>query len=102
MTLLPIRPTKARLSHVRRAAHRARVVFRPHGWELEGRTLLSTLTVMNNQASGPGSLPQEVAQASSGDTIDFAPGLAGETIRLSAPLSFSGSLTFDGVGTSGP
>ena len=64
--------------------------------ELEGRTLLSTLTVVNDQDSGPGSLPQEVALANSGDTIAFSPSLAGQTIHLTTPLSFNGSVTFDG------
>ena len=64
--------------------------------ELEGRTLLSTLTVVNDQDSGPGSLPRKSPSPASGDTIAFAPSLAGQTIHLTSPLSFNGSLTFDG------
>ena len=78
------------------AARRARAVFLPQACELEGRTLLSTLTVVNDQNSGPGSLPEEVALASSGDTIAFAPGLAGHAIHLASPLNFNGSLSLDG------
>ena len=40
---------------------------------LEGRIVLSTLTVLNNADSGPGSLRAEIAAASSGDTIVFCP-----------------------------
>ena len=60
------------------------------------RTLLSALTVTNDHASVPGSLAQEVALASSGATIKFAPALAGETIHLSSPLNFNGNLNLDG------
>src|SRR5262249_34591614 len=57
MTLFPIRSGKTHLSRTGRAARRARAVFLPQACELEGRTLLSTLTVVNDQGSGPGSLP---------------------------------------------
>ncbi len=63
--------------------------------------LLSTLTVVNDRDSGPGSLPQEVALAGSGDTIAFAPGLAGHTIHLTSPLNFNGNLTLRGSRTGG-
>src|SRR5579875_2989701 len=101
MILFPIRPSRIRAYRTGRIARRARTVFLPEASELEGRTLLSTLTVVNDQASGAGSLAQEVALARSGDTITFAPGLAGHTIRLASPLSFNGSLSLDGSGTSG-
>ena len=45
--------------------------FRPRLDPMEDRTLLSTVTVMNNHDSGPGSLRAAIAAASSGDTIDF-------------------------------
>jgi hypothetical protein len=68
----------------------------PQAPELEGRTLLSTLTVVTDGDSGPGSLPADIAAAGSGDTIAFAPGLAGHTIFLASPLSFTGGLSLDG------
>src|SRR5579875_2177544 len=98
MILFPIRPSRIRADRTGRIARRARTVFLPEASELEGRTLLSTLTVVNDQASGPGSLAQEVAEARSGDTIRFAPGLAGHTIHLTSPLTFTGGLTIDGLG----
>ena len=64
-------------------ARRGMPVFVPAtSGELEGRTLLSTLTVVNGHESGAGSLPQEVALAKSGDTIAFSPSLAGHTTDL--------------------
>ena len=96
MRFLSIRSWTPRAAHAGRTARCARTVFLPVAAELEGRTLLSTLTVVNDKDSGPGSLPQEVALASSGNTIVFSPSLAGQTIRLTAPLTFNGSLTLDG------
>jgi len=51
---------------------------------LEGRALLSTLTVMNNGDSGPGSLRATAAAAAAGDVILFSPSLDGQTITLSS------------------
>src|SRR5262249_44775956 len=68
----------------------ARVRFRPALDPMEDRTLLSTLTVTNNQDSGPGSLRAEIAAAASGDKIRFSHKLDGQTITLS-----SGELTID-------
>jgi hypothetical protein len=66
---------------------------------MEARTLLSTVTVLNNHDSGPGSLRAVIAAASSGDTIDFAPRLTGQTITLtSGPLTIGVGLTIDGPG----
>src|SRR5262249_36334905 len=96
MRLFPIHSSTTRPPRAGRKARRARTNFLPLASELEARTLLSNLTVVNDQASGPGSLPQEVALARSGDTIRFSPRLSGATIRLTMPLSFNGSLTFDG------
>ena len=56
-------------------AVRVRLKLRPRMMELEGRALLSTLTVSSNSDSGPGSLRAAIAQANSdggGDTILFA------------------------------
>ena len=54
-------------------ARRGRRFLLPVACELEGRTLLSTLMVTNDQQSGAGSLTQEVALAGSGGTIKFSP-----------------------------
>ncbi|RME88037.1 MAG: hypothetical protein D6770_07895, partial [Anaerolineae bacterium] len=56
----------------------------------------ATWTVTNANDSGPGSLRQAIADASSGDTIVFAPGLSGQTITLSSTLTISKDLTIDG------
>jgi hypothetical protein len=96
MAWLPLRSSKTRSSRAGRAARRARATFLPQARELEGRTLLSTLTVVTDRDSGPGSLPADIAAAGSGDTIAFAPGLAGHTIFLASPLSFTGGLSLDG------
>jgi hypothetical protein len=56
--------------------------FRPRFECLEGRRLLTTLTVLNNLDSGAGSLRAEIAAAHSGDTINFAPSLVGQAITL--------------------
>jgi hypothetical protein len=68
---------------------------------LEGRSLPSTLTVMTTADSGPGSLRADIAAAQSGDTINFDPGLNGQTITLtSGELAISKSLTIEGPGVS--
>jgi hypothetical protein len=69
---------------------------------LEDRTVPSTLTVTNNLdtgIAGDGSLRGEIAAASSGDTINFAPSLAGQTITLTqGELAISQSLDIEGLG----
>ena len=73
--------------------------FRPRLEALEDRWLPSTLTVMNNQDSGVGSLRADIAAAQSGDTIVFAPNLNGQTITLtSGELSITKGLTIQGPG----
>src|SRR5262249_952225 len=47
------------------------IPFRPRLEALEDRWLPSTLTVLNNLDSGPGSLRADIAAAQSGDTIVF-------------------------------
>ncbi len=42
----------------------------------------NTITVINTNDSGPGSLRQALTDANDGDTIDFDPALNGQTIRL--------------------
>ena len=70
---------------------------------MEDRTLLSTLTVTNNFDGGKGSLRAAVADAKSGDTIDFSSKLAGDTITLtSGPLAIGVNLTIDGLGADEP
>ena len=65
---------------------------------LEGRIVLSTLTVLNNADSGAGSLRAEIAASSSGDTIVFAPALAKRTITLtSGELVVNKSINIAGV-----
>jgi hypothetical protein len=86
----------------RRTAHRAPALrrrgFRPRLEGLEERTLLSTVTVTNNDDSGPGSLRAAIA-ATSGETINFAKTLKGQTITLtSGPLKLGVNLTIDGLG----
>jgi hypothetical protein len=65
---------------------------------LERRVVLSTLTVLNNADSGPGSLRAEIAAASSGDMIVFAPALSTRTITLtSGELVVNKSVNIAGV-----
>lgn len=79
----------------RRAARR----FRPRLEALEGRAMLSTLSVVNNADSGPGSLRAELAAAQNGDTIVFAPGLNGQTIVLSGgELTIHKQVNIEGPG----
>ena len=57
----------------------------------------SIITVTSDSDSGPGSLRQAILDAQPGDVIDFAPNLAGATIRLtSGQLLVSNTLTIDG------
>jgi hypothetical protein len=69
---------------------------------LEDRTVPSTLTVTNNLdtgAIGDGSLRGEIAAAASGDTINFDPSLAGQTIALTGgELAIAKNLDIEGLG----
>lgn len=69
---------------------------------LEDRTVPSTLTVTNNLdtgALGDGSLRGEIAAAQSGDTINFAPSLRGQTITLiGGELAITRNLDIEGPG----
>ena len=62
----------------------------------------ATLTVTNNNNSGPGSLRQAIADANSGDTITFDPGILPGTITLTSGsyLIVDEDLTIDGPGAS--
>jgi hypothetical protein len=69
--------------------------------QLEDRTLLSTLTVVNTNDTGPGSLRAAIGAAAPGDTIVFDPSLALKTITLtSGELLISQALTITGPGAS--
>src|SRR5262245_29855074 len=72
--------------------------YRPQLELLEGRSLPSTLTVINlndTGAPGDGSLRGQIAAAAPGDTIDFAPTLSG-TINLGSDLTLDRDLTIQG------
>jgi hypothetical protein len=64
---------------------------------MEDRTVLSTLTVLNNLDSGPGSLRATIAAASSGDTINFAKSVHNITLT-SGELEISTNLHINGPG----
>src|SRR5437879_548280 len=65
---------------------------------LEDRLAPATLTVLNNNPWGVGSLQQAVLNSGSGDTIIFAPSLAGQTITLAVEVDFMHNLTIVGLG----
>src|SRR5262249_24642925 len=66
---------------------------------LEDRPVLSTLAVTSYLDNGSaGTLRSVIAAASSGDTINFAPGLAGRTITLGSELAITKSLDIEGLG----
>jgi hypothetical protein len=86
-----------RLDPRRQGARKRATQPRPE-W-LEDRSLLSTLTVLNNFDNGTGSLRAAIAAASSGDTIVFAPKLqGGQTITLASELDITKSLDIEGPG----
>src|SRR5690349_14340107 len=70
---------------------------------LEDRAQPAVLTVMNNADSGVGSLRQAIADAASGDTIQFASGglVGGQTITLSSTLTIGKNLAIDDSGSPG-
>ena len=76
--------------------------FVPRLEALEDRTVPSILTVTNNLdtgVAGDGSLRGEIAAAQSGDTINFDPSLAGQTITLtSGELDINKNLDIEGPG----
>ncbi len=67
---------------------------------MEGRALLSTLTVSSAGDSGPGSLRATIAAATSGDTIDFASSIHSITLT-SNELEIPINLTIEGPGANG-
>src|SRR5687767_4951806 len=56
----------------------------------------ATLTVTNVNDSGAGSLRQAILDAAPGDTINFDPSLAGQTIALNSQINLQKDLTIDG------
>ncbi|MEG4213723.1 DUF4347 domain-containing protein, partial [Microcoleus sp. S13_B4] len=65
------------------------------------RGTLGTITVTNNNDSGPGSLRNAIASAAADDTIQFASSLASQTITLtSGQLVINKNLTLDASGAS--
>src|SRR5262245_44702289 len=90
-------------SRTQRSSPGKRATFRPRLEALEDRWLPSTLTVLNNLDSGPGSLRAAIAVASSGDTINFANSLKGQTITLtSGQLAITTNLDIEGLGANKP
>jgi hypothetical protein len=90
----------ARTCQKQRPADRRRS-FVPRLECLEDRSLLSTLTVLNNLDSGAGSLRAAITAAKSGDTIVFAPSIDGQTITLTGgALAIAKSLDIEGPGAS--
>src|SRR5262249_55131442 len=84
----------------RAPAHRGHQLH-PRLEGLEDRTVLSTLTVLNNLDSGAGSLRDTIAAASSGGTIRFAKQLQGQIIPLtSGEMTLPQSLDIEGLGAS--
>jgi hypothetical protein len=67
-------------------------------WAMSGLAIADTITVINTNDSGVGSLRQAIAKASDGDTIEFDSTLNGENIILT-----SGELTIDkSIAITGP
>ncbi|MBE9185176.1 DUF4347 domain-containing protein, partial [Microcoleus sp. LEGE 07076] len=65
------------------------------------RGTLATVTVTNNNDSGPGSLRSAIASAAAGDIIQFASSLANQTIALtSGQLVINKNLTIDAISAS--
>lgn len=59
----------------------------------------TTRTVTNTGDAGPGSLREAIALANSGDTINFAPSLNGQTITLTSDqLTINANITINGPG----
>jgi hypothetical protein len=66
---------------------------------VEAQPIGTTLIITTTADSGAGSLRDTIATASAGDTIEFAPGLSGQTITLTSDqLVIDKSLTIRGPG----
>jgi hypothetical protein len=64
-------------------------------------TCPSAVTVTTSADSGPGSLRKALATVCAGGSIDFAPGLAGQTITNLSALAIGKDVTIDGAGAPG-
>jgi hypothetical protein len=67
-------------------------------WAATERGAAATLTVVNLNDAGAGSLRQQIATASAGDTIVFTSGLAGRITLTTGELAVSKDLTIAGPG----
>ncbi len=76
----------------RRATHRSRPALEA----LEARRVPSQVTNLDD--AGPGSLRQAILDSRTGDTVDFAPGLAGTITLTSGELRVFSGLTIAGPG----
>jgi hypothetical protein len=65
---------------------------------VKASAMMATITVMNTNDSGAGSLRQAIADAASGDTIDFAAGVAGTITLTTGELAINKNLTINGPG----
>lgn len=61
--------------------------------------MAATITVLNTNDSGAGSLRDAIATASAGDTIVFDGSLASSTIQIATPLVVTETLTISGLGS---
>src|SRR5262249_9535270 len=96
---LKSRSSRTRTGRGRHPKLQHRRPFVPRFEVLEGRTLPSTFTVLNNTDHDDGSLRPAITAAASGDTINFDPSLAGQTITLtSGELAINKSLDIEGLG----
>jgi hypothetical protein len=67
---------------------------------LEGRALLSLLTVTDAGDSGPGTLRDTIAAAAPGDTVNFDPSLEGQVITLtSGEITLPKNVSIEGPGS---
>jgi hypothetical protein len=88
----PVKPTRP--ARPRRRA-------KPQLEALEDRCVpsIDMVTNLSGSSAVSGSLPFEVANAASGDTVQFASNLKGGTITLGSTLDINQALTIDGAGS---
>ncbi len=99
-SLLPDRTWCSQRSRIRAGSRRPTPQRRssvPWPEVLEDRTVLSPLMVTSGADSGPGSLRDTIAAASSGATIEFAKGIHSITLT-SGELDITKSLDIEGLG----
>ncbi|GAB4546835.1 MAG: hypothetical protein Fur002_22250 [Anaerolineales bacterium] len=71
-------------------------------WTFSTIPACSTITVANNADSGAGTLRQAIADACTGETINFSNALSGQTIRLASTLTLDKDVTIDGSALASP